>query len=116
MHELATAEKILSIVLRHAGENGVSRVLRVSLDIGAMSGLEALWLQRYFDRLAGGTVAEGASLDVETIPVGAVCGLCGNRFDADLLSGVPVTCPACGGANCGLVSGDEYRVRHMEAI
>ena len=52
MHELAITEKILDVVLRHAGAERVHRVLLV---VSELSDLQPLWLRRAFAELAAGT-------------------------------------------------------------
>ncbi len=114
MHELPTAEKILAIALRHARAGGAEKILAIRLEIGAVSGLETVWLQRYFSRLAAGTPAEGAVLRAVTVPARAVCGGCGEEFDLDLRAESPTACPACGSTGCRVSGGSEFRVKDME--
>jgi len=49
MHELSVMEGILNVVLKHARQNGVQRVVAVSLRVGEMTDLVDEWMQRYFD-------------------------------------------------------------------
>ena len=64
MHELPVTESILKIVLKHARVSGVRKVRTIRLIVGKLSDLEDEWIQRYFDYLSKGTVAEGARLGV----------------------------------------------------
>ena len=116
MHELPITEKIIASCLRHAEKNAVTRILRIRLEIGGMSGLEPLWIQRYFGKLARGTIAEGAVLEVLPLPVRALCGACGGEYTADLRAAGPVLCPFCGSGAVRIVSGDEFRIKDMEAV
>ena len=65
MHELPITESILRVVLKHAETNKVRRVVTIHLQIGKLSDLEDEWIQRYFDYLSKGTLAEGAKLKIE---------------------------------------------------
>jgi hydrogenase nickel incorporation protein HypA/HybF len=120
MHELATTREILEIVLRHAGRHDVRKVERIFLEIGELSDLEQEWIQRYFDRISRGTVAEAAKIEVEIRPCSFACGDCGTVFPARLPGGSSaaeeLSCPHCGSAAVRMISGDEYRVTHMEAM
>ena len=116
MHELPVMEQVLKLVLKHAAGNGVSRVLGVQMEVGTLSDLEEEWMQRYFDHLSRGSVAEGARLKVERVPARMKCAECGTVFSPDLASRERLTCPECGSAGCRLVSGQEYRVVNLEAI
>ncbi len=73
-------------------------------------------MQKYFDYLSEGTVAEGAKIKVEWVPIVLRCTECGESFEvaAKELSGV--ACPKCHIENkFSLVSGKEYQIKNMEA-
>ena len=116
MHELPVTESILRIVLDHAGRNGVRRVKRVHLRIGELSGLETPWIQRYFDRLSAGTIADGARIEVESVPVRLRCSDCGTVFGADVRAPGSIPCPDCGATRVRIVSGEEYLVDSIEGV
>jgi hydrogenase nickel incorporation protein HypA/HybF len=116
MHELAVTHDILAIVLRHAEANAVRRVVSVRLNIGALSDLEATWIQRYFDYLSRDTVAEGATITVRRTPAIVRCEDCAIDFEVRIREVQEILCPDCAGKRCSLVSGDEYRVEDMEAL
>ena len=108
-------KSILSIVLQHAETSQVSRVLSISLRIGALSDLEDEWIQRYFDYLSKGTVAEGAKIMIERVPVKVKCESCSNCFEIDIKRVEEIRCPECGDKQCSLVSGSEYYIENMVA-
>jgi hydrogenase nickel incorporation protein HypA/HybF len=116
MHELPVTEKILDVVLRHAEGKNVKRILRIYLRVGELSDLEHEWIQRYFDYLSKGTLAENARLVIETAPIVLRCHSCEHSFEVgkDSLDGV--LCPECGETGCTLVSGREYYVKNMEVM
>lgn len=108
--------EILAIVLRHAEANAVHRVVSVHLNIGALSDLEAPWIQRYFDMLSRDTVAAGATIEVRRSPAILRCEDCSANFEVQIREVREIRCPDCAGKNCSLISGDEYRVENMEAL
>ena len=116
MHELPITESILKVVLRHAQSNSVRKVMAVHLRIGKLSDLEDEWIQRYFDYLSKGTVAEGAKLKIERMPVIVRCNTCSESYEADVKNMEKLTCPACGEKGCTLVSGREYYIKNMEVL
>jgi hydrogenase nickel incorporation protein HypA/HybF len=116
MHELAVTESILRIVLAHADRQHAERVLAVNLRVGELSSLEAPWIQRYFDRLSKNSIADGARLRIDTVPVTLACGNCGLRFSIDIRASAEIRCPACNAAEASLVSGHEYRVESIEVV
>jgi hydrogenase nickel incorporation protein HypA/HybF len=115
MHELPVTRSILGIVLRHAEIQGVMRVLTIDISIGALSDLEADWLQTYFDRLAEGTVAEGARLRVHRSPLTFSCEPCSVEYEATREELDTARCPVCGSRDASLVGGTAYTVESMEA-
>ena len=64
MHELGVTKSIVEVVVRHAQEQSANQVRSVNLIIGEMRNLEEEWVQRYFDRCAEGTIAEGANVSI----------------------------------------------------
>jgi hydrogenase nickel incorporation protein HypA/HybF len=116
MHELPVTERILSVVLRHASANDVTRVVAVNLRIGELSDLLDEWLQRYFDYLSRGTVAEGAAIRIERTPVMFRCNGCRGEFHVDITRMQDIVCPICGGDNVVLVSGREFFIKDIEVV
>jgi len=116
MHELPVTENILRVVLRHAEEAKAVKVISVSLKIGELSDIIDEWLQRYFDYLSKGTLAEGAALMVERVPVVFRCEVCGESFQVNIREVKDVVCPACGEGKATFVSGREFFVKAIEVI
>jgi len=116
MHELAVTESILRVVLRHAQAGGAAKVVGVGLRIGEVSDLLDEWVQRYFDHLSRGTIAEGAVVRIERSPAMFRCSGCGNLFPADPRRREAVCCDRCGSEETFLVSGREYLLQQIEVI
>jgi len=114
MHELPVTESILNIALKHAHANKVHKVLSISLRVGEMSDLEDEWIQRYFDYLSKDTVAEGAKLKIERVPVTLKCDQCQNIYAIRIREQKDPVCPTCGNTKGTLVSGREYYIKDME--
>ena len=115
MHELPVMQSILSIVVRHAAMHRVKKVHAIGLSVGSLSDLEEEWMQKYFDHLSAGTIAEGARLKVEWVPAVLSCEACGEHFAIDKTRLDGISCPACGQKKFSLVSGREYHIKDMEA-
>jgi hydrogenase nickel incorporation protein HypA/HybF len=116
MHELQVTERILDIVIRHATGHDVSRIVVIHLKIGELSDLEDEWIQRYFDYLSRGTLAENAKLAIQRAPIVLECEACSCSFEVpkDGLGGAE--CPECGGSDCRLISGREYLIENIEVV
>ena len=116
MHELPVTKKILDIVLKHASINNVSKVLAIHIEIGELSDLENEWIQRYFDYVSKGTLAEGAKLNILRTPVVVKCDLCSHSFKVDIKQKEEIECLECGARNYSLISGRDYYIKDMEVL
>ncbi len=116
MHELSVMEGVLNVVLKHARQNGVQRVLAVRLRVGEMTDLVDEWMQRYFDYLSEKTVAAGAVLKIERTPVVFQCESCGTDYPVNLREARDPSCPACGGIKARLKSGREFFIKNIEVM
>jgi hydrogenase nickel incorporation protein HypA/HybF len=115
MHELPVINSILEVILKHAKANHVKKVHAINLVVGDLSDLEDEWMQRYFDYVSKGTVAEGARLKIERTPAVVSCTGCGHNFPVDKTRMEAAACPACGAQKFTLVSGRGYHIKDMEA-
>jgi len=107
MHELGISRNIVAIVSEAARGR---RVVRVTLEIGKLSGVMADALAFCFDATTVGTVLEGAVLDIREIDGRARCLRCQAEFDiATLLDAC-----RCGSRQLKHVAGQELNVKSME--
>jgi hydrogenase nickel incorporation protein HypA/HybF len=116
MHELIVVESIVSVVLRHAQMNHARRVTGVFLQVGELSDLQDQWIQHYFDFLSKNTIAAGAKLHIERVPVMFRCRQCNHEYTAQISEIDQALCPECSGEKATLISGAEYNVQNIEAI
>lgn len=116
MHELYITRSIYQIVLKHAQKRKVNRVLSVTLEIGALSDLEGEWIQRFFDRLSAGSIVDGAKLKIIRVPAVFQCNQCRHTFEIESLWEEELACKHCTSKDVILVSGNEYRIKNMEAV
>ncbi len=117
MHELPVTESILEIVLRHAKQNQVKRIVSITLEVGELSDLDNQWLQHYFDYLSKDTTADGALLKIQRTPTVLECSKCGNQFEIEKSQLGLSDCPQCGASEgFSLISGRQYHIMEMEAI
>jgi hydrogenase nickel incorporation protein HypA/HybF len=111
MHELSIACSLVKAAIHEAERHGVTRVVKVDVVLGALSGVEMEALMFCFPAVARGTVCEGAGLRVEVEPAQGHCGVCGSNSEVnDLMS----PCPDCGAWPIGIEGGREMRLRALE--
>ena len=115
MHELSVTQSILEIALDHAARGQATRIVAIDLQIGEMSDFDDEWIQRYFDFVSKGTIAEGAKLSISRVPASMQCDRCSSIFPLDK-STWNTQCPSCQSKETHLLSGREFRVESLEVI
>lgn len=111
MHELSVCLSLLDQVQAIARSHGATRVERILLQIGPLSGVEGGLLRNAYPLAAAGTLAEDAVLDIEPAPVRVRCTQCGAESDA---TPNRLLCAACGSHQTRLISGDELLLARVE--
>ena len=115
MHELSITQDVFNIVLKHAEANRARKVVRVNLRIGELRDIVDEWMQRMFDLLSRKTIAEGAKLVIERIPVTFRCE-CGETFEVNIRETISKQCPRCKGENTTLSTGREFDIVAIEVL
>ena len=113
MHELALSESILELLLEQSRAAHLSRITRVVLEIGALSGVEPEALRFCFDAVTRNSAAEGAALHIAWREAAGACGRCGETFSLDSFM---TPCPACGAYGVTPTAGLELRVSEFEGL
>ena len=112
MHELSVTESLLNLAVRHAQQAGAVRVTDLYLVIGQLSSIVDESVQFYWDMISEGTMCEKAQLHLERIPAKFLCLDCNEEYQ---LPGELIACPRCNGEHIKVISGDEFRLDHLEA-
>jgi len=110
MHEMSLAEGILQIVEDAAARQDFSRVKEIRLEIGALSGVEVEALNFSLEVVLRNSVAEGARVEMETVPGRGFCLECGETVPIQALYDA---CPKCGGYQVQTTGGTEMRVKDL---
>ncbi len=104
MHELSLCNDLLSQVVAIAAQNNARSVESITVNIGALAGVEPLLLESAFAMICLGTVAENAQLIMQTPPVIVLCRQCGTESE---VAANRLLCKACRSNETTLLSGDE---------
>ena len=110
MHEYSITESMLSMALEKANEANASKIIRINLVTGELSGIVSECVQFYFDFLSKDTIASGAELSFEITPTKVRCYKCEAVFSP---KNNDWSCPDCHEAGIEIVSGREC---YMESI
>ncbi|MBR5429148.1 MAG: hydrogenase maturation nickel metallochaperone HypA [Firmicutes bacterium] len=105
-------EHMLELALDAAERGGARRILQINIRLGVLSGVIPSCVEYYFGLQSRGTMAEGARLQMEQLPLKISCRGCGRESEADH---VLFSCPHCGSEDFRLLSGREYYVDSLVA-
>ena len=106
MHEVAIMTEALRMAEDSAKAAGARRILKLRLRIGALSGVVPDALRFAFDVVCAGTLAAGATLEIEPVAAACWCPTCQAEYACgDFFS----ECPRCHN-----LSGDLRRGREMD--
>ncbi len=111
MHELAITEGIMEAAVPEAQRHGAKKILEIRLKIGELSGVLPECIQEYFNIVSRGTIAEGAKLVTERIPIEIRCNSCGYEGEIPKRK---IFCPKCDGPEIKILKGREYFVDSLE--
>lgn len=111
MHELSVCRNLLQQVSRIADEHHASRVERIHLQIGPLSGVVPELLQTAFPIACDNTVAAHAELVIHVLPIRVRCKTCLAITEA---SANRLGCRTCGAWQTELLSGDELLLHSIE--
>jgi len=104
---------LVSIACRAAEENGASRIKRLTVDVGEMTGILPKYLFHYFPEASRKTACEGAELVVNEIKVIVTCACCGKDYHPEPAN--DRSCPYCRGTAGKIKSGRELMVSEIIA-
>ncbi len=111
MHEMSLCEGVLQVLQKEAQNQSFTRVKKVRLEIGELSSVEVEAMRFCFDVVMKDSLADGAILDIISVPGQAWCMQCAEtvnvkqRFDE---------CPNCGSYQLQVTGGDEMKIKELE--
>jgi len=111
MDEHEIANHVVEALDQTAYQRSISRILGVHIEIGGRRVFDPDRLQTVFAKAARGTVAEGAQLIVQILPVRHHCQNCGHDFKAP---GVERPCPDCACPHTEMIGGEELRLLDIQ--
>ncbi len=113
MHEMSIALGIVDIAERAFREAGASRIASITLEIGALAGVQLESLYFAWPSAVAGTALEGADRIVETTEGQAVCLECERHF---ALKHHFDACPHCNSYFKNIIAGKELNVKSLALI
>ena len=114
MHELPFAKSIYKSVMEVAEANSATHIHRVVLEVGVLRDFVPELVQRYWNYISKGSIAEGSEIVMNTIDASAVCDHCGTTYPIDTHNFHDAHCPSCGHNRGRLLTGRELKIINIE--
>jgi hydrogenase nickel incorporation protein HypA/HybF len=111
MHEQSIVESLLALTLENAEKAKATKILRIYLVVGELSGVVEDSVEFYFSFLSRGTIAAQASLFFMRVPAQLRCRNCNTVFLPEKMS---LQCPNCKEQQVEIVSGRELYIDSLE--
>jgi hydrogenase nickel incorporation protein HypA/HybF len=111
MHELSVTQSLLDIAVRHAAKANAKRINDLHIVIGELSSMVDDSVQFYWDIIAKGTIAEGATLHFRRIPAELQCNTCSEKYHP---ADGQLACPRCNGIDTRIIAGEEFFLESID--
>lgn len=113
MHELSLVEAMIEQLAETLKREStpVSRIEKIDLEIGSMSGVGKDSFEFVFPFAAKGTVAEGAALTFKEVAVQVKCLTCGAVTSPEYPF---VSCVSCGSPETDILQGKDFKINQIE--
>ena len=113
MRELNLIARLIGRIEHEGRRAGAVRISSVRLRVGECAGVRPAALVLAFQRLAVGTIAQGAGLEIEVLPLESSCEVCGCRFRVVQFS---FECPYCGSCRTRVVAGEDVVLESVTVV
>ena len=107
MHELSIATNILKLAEDEAIKAGSHKILNIELEIGGLAGVQQDALLFGFEAVSKNSIAEGATVTINTIQAQAKCAGCNGSFPVQSFF---ESCPNCATLLHAIEQGEELRL------
>ena len=114
MHEMGIVLEIIKIASESVPKDAPgAQIKQINLEIGKLSAIVPESLLFCFDIASKETPADGATLNIEVIPVMAECKDCGANWE---ITGPVFSCEKCESGSINILSGREMDIKSIEIL
>lgn len=110
MHEMGIVVGLVDMAVEHAEKNHATRVHRVVLQVGGISGVVPRYLLEFYPVVVEGTMLEGSELVIEPVEASVFCTKCATTYDP---CRTEMVCPKCGSEECDVIEGRGLMVKEI---
>lgn len=111
MHELKMIQDIFPLIEEVAREHSLKLITKVVLGVGELRQVQSEFLRFAFTTIAENTIAKGAELIINLIPVTVFCHYCKKEF---IVNDNVYVCPECGGVSLDNLTGKEFILESID--
>ncbi|MBU1659063.1 hydrogenase/urease nickel incorporation protein HypA [bacterium] len=111
MHEYSIVQSLLDACEENAKVNNATKVSKVVVKIGVMSGVEPELLQSAFDTFKEKTICDSAEFVMNIQPIVVKCNKC---LDKSTLQKLEYSCPACQSVDLDILDGEDMYLMQLE--
>ncbi len=104
MHEYSIVQSLLESCEEHVKQNSATKVTKVIVKIGVLSGVEPDLLQTAFDTFKEKTVCDGAEFIINHQKIVVACFSCGEE---STLEKYEFSCPKCQSTQLKVIDGED---------
>ncbi len=113
MHEMSLVESVMNILADEKAQRNLGRIIRVTLQNGALAGVVTDSMYFAWEALTPGTEFEGCEMIINETPLKLKCS-CGTEFVPQDVKYTP--CPSCEAVlGHEVLEGREFLIQNIEA-
>ncbi|WP_458699418.1 hydrogenase maturation nickel metallochaperone HypA [Sulfurospirillum sp. 1307] len=110
MHEFSIVQDLLYMCEKNAKDNNATKITKVEVKIGKLSGVEPHLLQTAFDTFKEKTICDGAEFVMNIQDLVVRCVKC---HEKSILEQNVFSCPKCGG-DVEVIDGEDMYLMRLE--
>lgn len=111
MHEYSIVQALINSCEEHATKNNATKINKIVVKIGKLSGVEPDLLQIAFDTFKEKTMCENAQMQLNIQPVVIECNECGTQ---STLEDLEYCCKKCESIDVKVLDGEEMLLMQLE--
>jgi hydrogenase nickel incorporation protein HypA/HybF len=111
MHEVGVAAEVIKMAVKTAADNGAEKVMKISITVGSLSGVEADTLAFALEAVKDGTPAEDAEIEIDKVKAKGICGECGKESTPDTFFSI---CEHCQSPALEITEGEGFFINYIE--
>ncbi len=111
MHEYSVVQALLEQIEDIAEQNGASKVTKIIVKIGVMSGIEAHLLEIAFNTFKEKTICDGAEFVMNIQPLKIRCNSCNKESE---LEKIHYCCQFCESTDVAVIDGEDMFLMSLE--